>query len=89
MSYFLLSQAQAQVLHHEGNLTHVSFPSLMKESTRTRPFQMHHQGNLIHTIFHFIRKERTTTMPKTTKLHHDRKLTCAIFPYNTKTPALP
>ena len=59
-----------EILHYEKNLTHVTFPSLMKERTRTIPFPIHHEGNLMNVIFHFIIKEITSAMPKKTTLHH-------------------
>ena len=90
MSYFLLSQAQAQVLHHEGNLTHVIFPSLINKRTRTRPFPMHHEGNLMHDIFPYLKSTRAS--PKTT-LQHEENITHAnylsILKRSTKTSQLP
>ena len=59
----------------------------MKESTRTSPLPMHYEGNLMHASFHSIMKKSRSAMPKTTTLHHERKLTHASFSYTTRTSA--
>lgn len=49
---------------------------------------MHCQGSITNTRFPSIMKEGKTLFPKTTTLHNDGKLSCASFPYNTRTSAL-
>jgi hypothetical protein len=64
-------------MHHEGNLTHIVFPSIVKESTSAlqKNTKLHHEGNLACASFPYIPK--TNTMAKTTlhiecNLTHDR-----------------
>ena len=66
-------------MHHEGNLVHASFHSIMKESTRALPktTTMHHEGKLACVSFPY--STRTSVFPKTT-LHRERNLMHASFP---------
>lgn len=68
---------------------HSIFPSIMKESTKTRPLSMHHEINITHASFPSNMKESTTALEKTKTLHHEGKLTCTKFPYITRTCAFP
>ena len=65
-------------MHREENLTHASFPSIMKESTSAleKTTTLHHEGKLAHASFPY--SESTTALPKTT-LHHEGNLMHASF----------
>ena len=66
-------------LHCEGNLTHASFHSIVKENTRTSLFPM--------TTLH--RKEKHKCIGKNKCIASWRKLARVSFPYSTSTSALP
>ena len=64
-------------LHHEGRLTHGSFPY----NTRTNALPktiLRHEGNLTHACFPYIMKESTRTSQLS--MHCEGNLTHASFP---------
>lgn len=67
-------------LHCEGDLTHPSFPSILKESIEMSPLSMHREGNITHASFLSIMKEITSALEKIDTLHHNVKLSYVNFP---------
>ena len=67
---------------------HISFHSIVKESTSALPKEttLHHEGNLARATFPY--STRTSALPKTT-VHREGNLTHARFPSITGTNALP
>ena len=76
-------------MHHEGNLTHASFPCIVKDSTSTSALQkttLHYDGRLAHSIFPY--NIGTHPFPKIT-LYHEGSPMHVSSPCNTSTSAFP
>lgn len=75
-------------MHHEGNLMHANFHSIMKEITNALPktTTLHHEEILACASFPY--STRKSALTKTT-LHHKNTLTHATFPSITSINALP
>ena len=74
-------------MHHEGNITHAIFHSIVKESIS--PFQtndtLHHEEKIASDSSTYT--TRTSAFPKTT-LCHERNIIHVNFPFTTSTNAL-